>query len=123
MQLWGSFLTFGFKNYTCIEGWCFIGVVNTVFFNFNVYFHIEGTASGVTRGGRTYKATITEKVVFKVSCANDRIFIPTQGKKDIEVDGSLKITVDYGDGTCDNTVTLTKGEDSREIDVTDVRQG
>lgn len=89
----------------------------------NDEFHIEGTASGVTRGGRTYKTTITEKVVFKVSCANDRIFIPTQGKKDIEVDGSLKITVDYGDGTCDNTVTLTKGEDSRDIDVTDVRQG
>lgn len=89
----------------------------------NDEFQIEGTANGITRAGRAYKATITEKIIFRIACANDRIFIPVQGGKDIEIDGSLTITVDYGDGTCDNTVTITKGEDSREIDVTDVRQG
>ncbi len=89
----------------------------------NDEFHIEGTANGVTRTGKTYKATILQKVIFKITCADDRIFIPVQGVKDIEVNGSLKITVDYGDGTCDNIVTMTKGENSREINVTDVRQG
>ena len=89
----------------------------------NDEFQIEGTANGVTRTGRAYTTTITEKIIFRIACANDRIFLPVQGTKEIEVDGSLKIEVDYGDGACDNTVTITKGDDSREIDVTNVRQG
>lgn len=86
-------------------------------------FHIEGIAEGVTRAGKAYKSTIVENVIFKVLCAEQKIFIPAKGIKDIEVDGSLKVTVDYGDGTCDNIITITKGENSIEVDVTDGRQG
>ncbi len=84
---------------------------------------ITGTAEGVNRNGKTYKSTITETVVFKVSCIDDRIFIPVAGTKDIEVDGELKVTVDYGDGTCDSIITIKKGGNSIDIDVNDARQG
>lgn len=86
-------------------------------------YHLEGIAEGINRNGKSYKSTIVETVIIKIACFEESIFIPVAGKKDIEVDGELKVTVDYGDGTCDSILTIEKGGNSIDVDVSDARQG
>lgn len=81
-------------------------------------FVFSGTASGSTREGKAYTASITTDLVYKVACAEQENYIAAAGVKEVTVDGS-KFSVDYGDGTCDNLVTLSRGSNSVEIDVTD----
>lgn len=66
---------------------------------------IYGTAEGNHRNGRGYYIEILEPLVYERSCAAEGVFIPVKGKKLIK-HGNRQITVDYGDGTCDNVVTL-----------------
>ncbi len=68
-----------------------------------------GTASGVTRRTKEYAMAITKDIVYKVSCLATKVYIPVSGTKTITVTGGLEYTIDYGDGTCDNTVTITVG--------------
>jgi len=67
---------------------------------------IYGTAQGALCNGRGYVIEILEPLVYDRSCAAEGVFIPVQGVKFIK-HGNRELTVDYGDGTCDNTVTLT----------------
>lgn len=66
---------------------------------------IYGTAEGNHRNGRGYQIEILEPLVYERACAAEGVFIPVKGKKLIK-HGNRQITVDYGDGTCDNVVTL-----------------
>lgn len=66
---------------------------------------IYGTAEGNHRNGRGYQIEILEPLVYDRSCAAEGVIIPVKGKKLIK-HGNRQITVDYGDGTCDNVVTL-----------------
>lgn len=66
---------------------------------------IYGTAEGNHRNGRGYQIEILEPLVYERACAQEGVFIPVKGKKLIK-HGNRSITVDYGDGTCDNVVTL-----------------
>ncbi len=66
---------------------------------------IYGTAEGNHRNGRGYYIEILEPLVYERACAAEGVFIPVKGKKLIK-HGNRQITVDYGDGTCDNVVTL-----------------
>lgn len=66
---------------------------------------IYGTAEGNHRNGRGYQIEILEPLVYERSCAAEGVIIPVKGKKLIK-HGNRQITVDYGDGTCDNVVTL-----------------
>lgn len=66
---------------------------------------IYGTAEGNHRNGRGYQIEILEPLVYERSCAAEGVFIPVKGKKLIK-HGNRQLTVDYGDGTCDNVVTL-----------------
>lgn len=65
---------------------------------------IYGTAQGNHRNGRGYYIEILERLVYDRTCED--VIIPVSGKKLIK-HGNREITVDYGDGTCDNTVTIT----------------
>lgn len=68
-----------------------------------------GSASGVRRNGNAYTVTITKAIVWKRGCLPlKRIMIPVEGTKVFELENGNTITVDYGDGTCDNLVTITK---------------
>ena len=67
---------------------------------------IYGTAQGSLCNGRGYVIQILEPLVYDRSCVAEGVFIPVQGVKFIK-HGDRELTVDYGDGTCDNTVTLT----------------
>jgi len=66
---------------------------------------IEGNASGTARSERTYTVTIQEPLVFKRNCGG----LPVSGVKIFTVDGK-SITIDYGDGACDRSVTYTVGD-------------
>lgn len=65
---------------------------------------IYGTAEGNNRNGRGYFIEILEPLVYDRACED--VLIPVSGKKLIK-HGQREITVDYGYGECDNTVTIT----------------
>lgn len=67
---------------------------------------IYGTAQGALRNGRGYVIRILEPLIYDRSCAAEGVIIPVTGVKFIK-HGNRELTVDYGDGTCDNIVTLT----------------
>lgn len=67
---------------------------------------IYGKAQGAFRNGRGYVIEILERLVYDRSCAAEGVIIPVKGVKFIK-HGNRELTVDYGDGTCDNIVTLT----------------
>ncbi len=66
------------------------------------------SATGTTRKGKDYTMDITKPIVYKSSCAASNIFLAASGTKTITA-GLVSYTIDYGDGTCDNTITITVG--------------
>ncbi len=77
---------------------------------------VGGTATGTGKKGNTYQMQITKELVEKVSCRADKVFIPVSGTKAI-TEGSEQYTVDYGDGTCDNIITVTLNGKEKQITV------
>jgi hypothetical protein len=75
-----------------------------------------GTASGKTKEGANYSMQITENIIYTVACALKRDFIAVSGEKTLTV-GSFLYTIDYGSGTCDNTITITLNGKSKAINV------
>ena len=67
---------------------------------------IYGTAQGTFRNGRGYSIEILERLIYSRACSALGVIIPVSGVKFIK-HGDRELTVDYGDGTCDNIVTLT----------------
>jgi len=69
-----------------------------------------GEAAGKCKNGNTYQMQITKDLIHKISCLADKVFIPVSGTKVFTVTTSTsteQYTVDYGDGTCDNDITVT----------------
>jgi hypothetical protein len=66
------------------------------------------SASGTTRAGKSYTMDITSPLVYKSECIAAKVFIAASGTKSITA-GLLTYVIDYGDGVCDNTVTITVG--------------
>lgn len=78
---------------------------------------VTGTAAGSNRSGSVYEMSITSALVYKRECAiGSRVFMAVQGSKELTVDGK-KITIDYGTGTCDKTVTITVNGQSKQVEV------
>ncbi len=80
----------------------------------NDFLRIEDAshATGVTRGGRAYEVSVLEPLIYKRSCG-----IAVSGVKKYIIDGEKEITIDYGDGTCDQAFTITVNGVSREISI------
>ncbi len=79
----------------------------------NIYddkYRITGTASGINRFGYTYESEITEPVIFDMSC----IYRLVQGVVTI-ISEEHTVTIDYGDGTCDNIAIVTIDGEERII--------
>ncbi len=70
------------------------------------YASVEGTANGTRRDGLDYSVVILEPIVYKRDCRARSVFIPVSGVKEVTYDGKVA-RVDYGEGTCDNEVTIT----------------
>lgn len=72
----------------------------------NDEFHVDGSAEGSTRNDVRYEVKILETLVFKRACRLERVFIPVSGIKQITHGEDVAI-INYGDGDCDNEVTIT----------------
>jgi hypothetical protein len=80
---------------------------------------ITDSAWGTSRKGINYTMDITKDLVYKVSCLASKVYIPVSGTKLFKVGNNTTVdyTIDYGDGTCDNTVTVTLNGKSKQITV------
>lgn len=77
-----------------------------------------GSASGVNREGVSYNVTITKAIVWKRACLPlKKIMIPVEGTKVKAFNDGKTVTIDYGDGTCDNLVTITKDGVSETVEL------
>lgn len=84
----------------------------------NNVFQITGTVEGIASNGRTFSHKIVEPIISDWSCAAAGNFARISGLVEIErLNGfvSRKRTVDYGDGECDNKITITIGDRTFEI--------
>lgn len=72
-------------------------------------------ASGTNRNGKNYSVKITTPLQYFASCGR-RVHIPVIGVKVVTTD-SKEYTIDYGDGTCDNQITVTINGASKTITV------
>ncbi|MEQ9422804.1 MAG: hypothetical protein RJQ09_00195 [Cyclobacteriaceae bacterium] len=80
--------------------------------------YVEGTSSGLNREGNTYETTILERIVYKRDCGRLLKFLPVSGVKEIVINGGESvITYDYGDGECDNLVTINTDGVSEEVEI------
>jgi hypothetical protein len=78
---------------------------------------VTGSASGSNRNGAAYEMNITNPLIYKRECAiGARVFMAVQGTKELTVNGR-KITIDYGTGDCDKTVTISVDGQSKQVDV------
>ncbi len=73
-------------------------------------FYITGSASGTNARDKTYTNLITKALVKKVGCP----FL-VAGSVDHQIDGRPKMSLDFGDGTCDNDAVLSTENKSRSI--------
>jgi hypothetical protein len=72
-------------------------------------------AIGTNRNGKNYSVQITTPLQYVRACGR-RVHIPVVGVKTVTVDTEV-FTVDYGDGTCDNLITVTKNGVSKTVKV------
>ncbi|MEO1054822.1 MAG: hypothetical protein AAFX87_29585 [Bacteroidota bacterium] len=77
---------------------------------------VDGTASGTNRSGVSYEMEITSTLKFRRACTIQRIFIPVEGVKMITTDNRT-FELDYGDGSCDNDVTVRSNGNEETITV------
>lgn len=68
------------------------------------------TASGTTRGGRNYEVTLLEDLVYKRYCG-----IAVSGIKHYTIDGHKEISINYGEGECDRSFSVTANGVTRNI--------
>ncbi len=73
-------------------------------------FFITGEAQGTNFRGHTYHKTIVNPLEWARTCR----FIKS-GTVTIRIDDKPPFTLDYGDGTCDNLATITRGDVTKEI--------
>lgn len=73
-------------------------------------FEITGTATGVNTDGVAYSISITSPLLVSPGCNNIK-----QGTLVISTEGNPDLTLDYGDGACDNMAIISVGNASKEI--------
>lgn len=78
----------------------------------------EIAATGTTTGqldGTSFTHLIREPLVLRASCPAETAGVPVLGLVDFTWGAQPPVSIDYGDGTCDNEVTLTLGGVSQTI--------
>ncbi len=68
---------------------------------------VNGTTTATGSDGKTFKSTITNAIIFKIACKGNNKGFPISGSIEIEQPEKSKVLIDYGDGTCDRTYTVT----------------
>ncbi|HEX5169550.1 MAG TPA: hypothetical protein VFW11_10270 [Cyclobacteriaceae bacterium] len=79
--------------------------------------YLDGSASGTNRRGKSYTMDIDQTLIYKRSCVlSEGIYMAVKGIKSFGSEGR-KLTIDYGDGACDRSVTVAIGDASSSISV------
>lgn len=75
----------------------------------NDVFTITGSYTGVSTRGRTVNHVILEPVLVSFACYADGGFARIGGKTELRISGARERvrTIEFGDGTCDDTITVT----------------
>jgi hypothetical protein len=78
----------------------------------------EFSAWGTNRFNNSYTVVISTPLKYTVACvAFNKVYIPGEGLKIItQVDKSRTFTMDFGDGTCDKTFTVSVDGRSRTLE-------
>ena len=76
--------------------------------------HVTGSIDGTNREGADFSLVITEELVFKYKCNKHRRSHPVSGVVEVTVGGVVS-TIDFGDGSCDKTYTITTNGLTEEI--------
>lgn len=79
----------------------------------------ESITAGINRKEVRYSCLVKEDLVFKRTCRGQKKGrIPVDGVKEVTL-GDRVYTVDFGDGECDTIVTITSGDETKTIDLSD----
>lgn len=68
---------------------------------------VTGGSGGVTRLGIPFLSLIDQKLVFNQECTDKGNWIPSSGIVDLTLNGESKFRINYGNGECDKTATVT----------------
>ncbi len=83
---------------------------------------ITGSSSGTRRNGDSFSMEIVSPIIFKSSCRQVGVKVAVQGTRNLTLGGATR-SIDYGDGTCDNLVTVTQSDGTiEEIEVKNRRK-
>jgi len=77
---------------------------------------VEGNGSGTLADNSTFSFTITEPLIRKN--LNGCAVVPVAGVTKLVLSGGTEIIMDYGDGTCDRLVDVTKDGETTTVDMT-----
>ncbi len=83
----------------------------TILFADNVW-SVTGTGSGVDLDGNNYTMQITSALIYKNGC-----FYPVSGIVEISTEGQELKVINYGDGECDNIITVTVGDVTETVEL------
>jgi len=91
------------------------------------YTTLTGSSTGVSTKGENFSMNITKPIKYSYTCFSDKWFsekwkIPVDGVKTI-VKESETIVVDFGDGSCDLTATVTTNGVSKIVDLFKMKRG
>ncbi|MEJ0057704.1 MAG: hypothetical protein WDN75_19895 [Bacteroidota bacterium] len=67
---------------------------------------LTGSLNGTSREKADFSASISKGILFRNTCKVFQGFIPLSGTVDVSTNGATSV-VDYGDGSCDKTYTIT----------------
>jgi hypothetical protein len=91
-----------------------------------IYSTLIGKKSGISTEGVSFSMEITTPIRFVYNCSPEgqrrRGRVPVEGIK-VTRDGEQFITTDFGDGTCDTLVEVTKDGEVETVDLKDIKRG
>ena len=94
--------------------------------NKKVYSTLTGSSSGVSTEGIDFSMQITTPIKFSYNCPMDGKMkkgkVPVEGIK-VTTDGDSSIITDFGDGTCDSLIEVTKDGEVETVDLKDIKRG
>ncbi len=92
----------GTIDYDAVRTISWIAGMNTLLNSEDDEYSISGTAHGTTLNGDTYVTTITDDLLLKASCKEI-----VSGVIQYAIPAFLPAEIDFGNGACDNTATLS----------------
>lgn len=90
----------------------------------DIVIQLDGELSGISAEGLGFETLITETLEYKSECIEgNSLNMPVSGKKTISLPGNPGapvIFIDYGDGACNKTFTVTVGDESGSMTLEDL---